>query len=151
MDARDQKDLEIANKSILTQKNGLWLVPSFNSNEQYTVDPNPEKSRCTCRDHKVRRAKCKHIFAGQFTIEQTIETTTTTKTADSKTSVTETVKVKRVTYKQEWSGYNGAQMHEKAQFQTLLYELCATVSQSVSRLLEQRQSIPNLPLSVAPP
>lgn len=112
MDAREQRGLEIANKTKLTRKGDLWLVPSENSNQQYTVDPNPEKPHCTCRDHEFRRATCKHIHAVLVVVERTKTVVTTTKIEKGKPAVTETVstetvKVKRVTYKQEWSSYLG--------------------------------------------
>lgn len=37
----------------------------------------------------------------------------------------------RKTYRQEWPAYNQAQTHEKARFQTLLYELCQSVEEPV--------------------
>lgn len=45
-------------------------------------------------------------------------------TADGQTVVTETVKVTRKTYTQNWPAYNAAQTHEKSELQALLYELC---------------------------
>jgi predicted nucleic acid-binding Zn finger protein len=71
MNAREQRGLEIANKARLTENNGLWLVPSENSNKQYTVDLASEQPRCTCRDYEFRRVRCKHIVAVQVTIERT--------------------------------------------------------------------------------
>lgn len=147
MDARQQRGLEIANTAKLTEKNGLWLVPSQNKNEQYTVDPNPEKPRCTCRDFEFRRARCKHIVAVLIVVERTKTVVTTTKIEEGKPAITETVsmetvKVKRVTYRQQWSSYNAAQTGEKARFQTLLYELCAGVEAPV-----QTFGRPRIPLA----
>jgi transposase len=147
MDARQQRGLEIANKARLVEKNGLWLVPSENSNQQYTVDPNPEKPHCTCRDHEFRRARCKHLYAVQFTLEE-IERTKTTVIEDGKTTVTETVKVKRKTYRQEWKSYNAAQTHEKSQFQALLYELCAAVETPVNRFGRPRLPVADMLFSM---
>lgn len=125
MDAREQRGLEIATKSKLTHKNGLWLVPSQHSGQQYTVDTTADEPRCTCRDFEFRRARCKHIIAVQVTVERT-KTTTTKTTAKGKTkTVIETVKVKRLTYAQAWTSYNASQVGEKREFQVLLYELCA--------------------------
>jgi transposase len=45
-------------------------------------------------------------------------------TSDGRTVVTETVKVTRKTYTQNWPAYNAAQTHEKSELQALLYELC---------------------------
>ena len=147
MDAREQRGLEIANKTKLTRKGDLWLVPSENSNQQYTVDPNPEKLHCTCRDHEFRRATCKHIHAVLIVVERTKTVVTTTKIEEGKPAVTETVstetvKVKRVSYSQPWSSYNKAQTFEKSQFQALLYELCATVEAPI-----QTNGRPRIPLA----
>jgi transposase len=147
MDAREQRGLDIANKTQLTRKGDLWLVPSENSNQQYTVDPNPEKPHCTCRDHEFRRARCKHIHAVLIIVERTKTVVTTTKIKEGKPAVaetvsTETVKVKRVSYSQPWSSYNKAQTFEKSQFQALLYELCATVEPPI-----QTNGRPRIPLA----
>lgn len=48
----------------------------------------------------------------------------------------------RRTYRQEWPAYNMAQTHEKANFQTLLYELCQTIEEPM-----QRFGRPRLPMS----
>jgi transposase len=152
MDVREQKGLEIASKSKLTQHGSLWLVPSENSNQQYTVDPNPDKPHCTCRDHEYRRAKCKHIHAVLIVVERT--KTTTTKTVEAKgvkatvTETVETVKVKRVTYKQEWAAYNRAQTQEKSQFQALLYALCANVETPINRFGRPRLPIADMLFSM---
>ena len=70
-----------------------------------------------------------------FTIER--ETT-----ADGQTVVTETLKVTRKTYTQEWKAYNTAQTHEKSELQALLYELCKSLPEP-----EQRTGRPRLSLS----
>jgi transposase len=153
MDAREQRGLEIANKSTLTQKNGLWLVPSANSNQQYTVDLTPEKPRCTCRDHEFRHAVCKHIHAVLIVIERTKTVVTTTTVEEGKPAVTqtvstETVKVKRVTYKQEWASYNAAATHEKSEFQALLYALCAGVENPIQTFGRPRLPMADMLFSV---
>jgi hypothetical protein len=127
MDARKQRGLEIANKSKLTrQSKDLWLVPSASGGDAYTVEMNPHKPHCTCRDYEFRQNKCKHIHAVEITIQRK---TTKTEIKDGKTTVTETVETVKVkkTYRQEWSAYNKAQTGEKREFQTLLYELCAGI------------------------
>ena len=55
-----------------------------------------------CPDHEERRAKCKHLWAVE--IRQTIETA-----PDGSTVVTESIKVTRKTYAQNWPAYNAAQ------------------------------------------
>ena len=108
---------------------GKWTVPSASSSEKYTVDLNSNSKRCTCPDYELRRCKCKHIFAVEYSIQKRREVTTTIETKDGTTTktetVTETVKVtKRTTYQQNWPAYNAAQTNEKAMFQVLLHDLC---------------------------
>lgn len=52
---------------------------------------------------------------------------------DGTTVVTETVKVTRKTYSQDWKSYNHAQTHEKSELQALLYELCKVLPEPVER------------------
>src|SRR6266540_1225399 len=77
--------------------------------------------------------RCKHVWAVSFTM--TAETTETTEEGSS--TVTE-----RVTYSQEWSTYNRAQVEEKDTFLRLLAELCSQVPQP-----PQATGRPRLPLS----
>ena len=58
--------------------------------------------------------------------------------------MTETVKVTRKTYTQDWKAYNTAQTHEKSELQALLYELCRNVPEPEKRKGRGR---PQLPLS----
>ncbi len=126
MEERELKGLEIAAKSKLTQKGNMWLVPSQSGiPEKYSVALSAdEKPQCTCRDYEFRNENCKHIFAVQYTIERE-------QTDDGQTVVTETVKVVRKTYSQNWPAYNAAQTHEKSELQGLLYELCRTLPEPV--------------------
>jgi len=135
MEEREIKGLQIAAKSKLTRKGGLWLVPSQTTKQQkYTVAVNGEKPECTCRDHEFTNDKCKHIFAVEYTIERE-------QTSDGQT-FTETVKVTRKTYSQNWPAYNAAQTQEKSQLQALLYELCRSIPEP-----EQQRGRPCLPLA----
>src|ERR1700720_3375498 len=120
MEAREIKGLEIAAKTKPTRKgkSNIWLVPSQSGKqEKYSVALNDEKPTCTCRDHEFTSDRCKHICAVEYTIERE-------QTADGQTVVTETMKVTRKTYAQNWPAYNAAQIHEKSELQALLYELC---------------------------
>jgi len=80
-------------------------------------------------------ARCKHIFAVEYTIERE-------QTSDGASVVTETVKVTRKTYRQNWPAYNAAQTHEKSELQALLYELCRSVPEP-----EQHRGRPRLSLA----
>jgi len=122
MEMREQKGIVIATKASLKRDGNLWLVPSQAGHGKYKVDA--EAKRCSCPDFEIRKAKCKHIFAVEYTIQ--CEQTVTTKAADGATTTTtvkETVKVRK-TYKQEWPAYNKAQTNEKRLFLYLLHQLC---------------------------
>ena len=110
MDARQEKGLQIAATTKLVPEGNMWLVPSQAGKGKYVVDS--DANQCTCPDFEARQTTCKHIYAVSFTIER--ETTT-----DGHTVVTETVKVTRKTYTQEWKAYNTAQTHEKSELQAL--------------------------------
>lgn len=154
MDARQQKGQEIAAKSNITRKGGLWVVPSQSSGREYTVNLDSDKPHCTCRDHEFRRSVCKHIVAVQVVVERTKTVTTTTveatdgQPAITQTVTTETVKVKRTTYKQEWKQYNEAQAYEKSEFLALLYGLTNSVEEPVQTFGRPRLSFADTIFSV---
>ncbi len=135
MEERELKALQIAAKSKLTRKGNTWLVPSQAGNGEYKVNPNPDAPHCTCPDHEHTQARCKHIFAVEYVIERE-------QTADGQTVVTETVKVTRKTYSQNWPAYNAAQTTEKSHLQALLYELCRSIPEP-----EQQRGRPRLSLA----
>jgi transposase len=135
MEPREQKALEIAAKSKLIRKGDIWTVPSQAGPKRYTVDPNPQEPHCTCPDFEARQVRCKHIFAVEYTIQRE-------QTSDGQTIVTESVRVTRKTYKQEWPAYNKAQTNEKSHFLAFLYELCSGIEEPV-----QTFGRPRLPLA----
>jgi transposase len=123
MNAREQKGLEIAARLGVVQRDGEWIVPSQSGGGKYkVVAADSDTPYCTCPDYELRKAKCKHIFAVEYTViaEQVTDGETTT------TTVTKSV---RVTYTQDWTAYNTAQTNEKALFQKLLYDLCNGVGE----------------------
>lgn len=123
MNMRELKGRVIADKFKIVQQGGLYLVPSQSGKGKYKVDANAQT--CSCPDYEIRHAKCKHIYAVETTIRREKITVTEAKADGSvKTTTTETVKVSRKTYKQEWPAYNKAQTMEKAQFLYLLHQLC---------------------------
>ena len=79
----DQKALAIAAKSKLTKRGDNWIVPSQTGSGKYTVDS--ELQHCTCLDYELRKLKCNHIFAVEYTIECEQRITETT---DGETSTT---------------------------------------------------------------
>lgn len=148
MDARQQRGLVIADRYQLKPIGGIWSVPSTSSKDRYKVDP--DAGRCSCPDSEVRRAKCKHLWAVEITMQrETTRTVEATQYADGTTTITarettKTVKTARVTYKQEWPAYNAAQTHEKDLFVTLLHELCRGIKEPPPR---QGPGRPRLPLA----
>jgi hypothetical protein len=113
MNTRELKGQLIAQRANITRQGNLYLVPSQSGRGKYKVDPISQY--CSCPDFEMRQQKCKHIYAVEHKIEKT------------KTTVTETVKVTRKTYRQEWPAYNKAQTQEKKLFQYLLHQLCQGV------------------------
>ncbi len=136
MEERELKALQIAAKSKLTRRGKTWLVPSQSvRGAQYTVKLDPKEPECSCPDFEGRKLRCKHIFAVEYTIERD-------ETPDGETVVTESFKVTRRTYPQDWKAYNVAQQHEKSELQSLLYELCRTIPEP-----EQYRGRPRLSLA----
>lgn len=135
MDAREQRGLEIAATKRLRQKGDLWIVPSQAGNGTYVVDPTEQRgATCTCPDYEARSARCKHVYAVEFTIRR--ETI-----APDGTVVAEQL---RLTYRQEWSAYNAAQVNEKERVAVLLRDLCAAIDSPL-----QARGRPRLPLADA--
>jgi transposase len=93
--------------------------------------------RCTCPDYEFRNARCKHIVAVEYVLMRE-------QTPDGRTVVTETIKVTRKTYSQDWKAYNAAQADEKSELQALLYELCKNLPEPVR---ERGKGRPPLSLS----
>lgn len=129
MDLRKQKGLEIAATTRLRRKGTLWLVPSQSGKgDHYSVAYNGDKSSCSCADHEIEKAKCKHIHAVEFTL--------------ARTRPTPKAAPKRQTYGQNWTNYNAAQTNEKDKVVELLRGLCEGITQP-----KQGRGRPRLPLS----
>jgi transposase/predicted nucleic acid-binding Zn finger protein len=136
LNIRELRGLDIANRYTIKQENGFWFVPSASGkSNRYKVCLNSQK--CTCPDFEIRRKKCKHIFAAEFSFEQDFLTELSTK------EIPQIYKPvpKRKTYKQDWVAYDKAQTCEKSEFQFLLAELCKGVGEP-----SQTKGRPRLPL-----
>lgn len=130
---REIRGIDIAKRYVIKEENGLWLVPSTSGKStRYKVCLKSQK--CTCPDFELRRQKCKHIFAVEYTFEQEILNSFNT---------LETAKIarSRKTYPQDWHAYNKAQTREKADFQKLMTELCKGIGEPA-----QTMGRPRLPL-----
>src|SRR5829696_7571712 len=126
MSIREAKGREIADKARITKSGDLYLVPSQSGGKKYKVDPVAQN--CSCPDFEFTQATCKHMFAVAFTVERERKTVTETQPdGATTTTVTETVKVTRKTYPQDWPAYNMAQTKEKAIFLYLLHQLAQGV------------------------
>jgi transposase len=140
MEEREIKGLEIAATAKLQRAGNRWFVPSQTNPGRggdhglYTVEADPTNPQCTCPDYQYRQQRCKHIFAVEYTIKHE-------ETSDGQTVVTETLKVTKQTYSQDWPAYNKAQTEEKSQFQTLLHQLCKGIGEP-----SQKTGRPRLPL-----
>ena len=134
---REVKALQIAAKSKLRRKGNTWFVPSQAGQGEYEVTHGLFEPRCTCRDYEFRNARCKHIVAVEYVLMR--ETA-----PDGSTVVTETVKVTRKTYSQDWKSYNTAQTHEKSEIQALLYELCKGLLEPEQRTGRPRCSVASM-------
>ncbi len=69
LNVRELRGLDIANRYTIKRENNFWFVPSSSGkSERYKVCLKAQK--CTCPDFEIRRQKCKHIFAAEFSFEQ---------------------------------------------------------------------------------
>ena len=134
---REIKALQIAAKTQLKRKGNVWFVPSQAGHGEYEVRPDPQAPRCTCPDYEFRNARCKHIVAVEYVLMREQK-------PDGSTVVTETVKVTRQTYTQDWKAYNTAQTHEKSEIQALLYELCKGLPEPMQRTGRPRLSLSDI-------
>jgi hypothetical protein len=134
---REIKALQIAAKSKLKRKGNTWFVPSQAGHGEYEVTHGLFEPRCTCRDFEFRNARCKHIVAVEYVLMREQK-------PDGSTVVTETVKVTRKTYSQDWPAYNAAQTKEKSEIQALLYELCKGLPEPIQRTGRPRLSLSDI-------
>ena len=136
LNVRELRGLDIANRYTIKQENGMWFVPSSSGkSERYKVCLQSQK--CTCPDFEIRRKKCKHIFAAEYSFEQGFLSELVSEKIPQKVISVP----KRKTYPQVWSAYNKAQTTEKSEFQFLLAELCKGVGEP-----SQIKGRPRLPL-----
>ncbi|MDT7543366.1 MAG: hypothetical protein QOE33_3270 [Acidobacteriota bacterium] len=123
MSLREAKGREIADKLRIVRDGNLYIVPSQSNSKKYKVDPTAQT--CSCPDHEYTGFKCKHLIAVELTIKREIKTTTKiAPNGQTTTTTTETVKVTRKTYPQQWRAYNTAQTQEKKLFLYMLRQLC---------------------------
>src|SRR5665213_3971896 len=139
VDERQERGLALAkNTGIKALYAGAWIVPSATGAGSYVV--NVEAATCSCPDHETRAVKCKHQWAVEFVMSETVSETVVETNGD--TTTTETTRQVRVKYTQNWSAYNAAQTTEKEHVGDLLRALCAGIVQPA-----QGKGRPRLPLA----
>lgn len=131
MDGRQERGAAIGAKGDVLGEGDRWYVRSQGTHGR-TYKVNPVSGNCTCPDHDETQAHCKHIWAVQILMTQETH-------PDGTTTITQAA---RMTYSQEWSSYNRAQVGEKDTFMRLLADLCKGVPQP-----PQLKGRPRLPLS----
>ena len=121
-DVREERGRQLARMGTIRKTGRRWVVPSqTRPAERYLVDV--EGAACTCPDFELRKGTCKHQHAVLFWIAWGCD-------VDADGNVTETITVKRKTYRQkDWGAYNASQHHEKEYVERLLRALCAGVAQ----------------------
>ncbi len=130
-EGRQRRGLAISALTKIGQNQLGYMVPSQSGKGDYVVALG-DAPFCTCPDFESRQAKCKHVYAVEYTVER--ETG-----ADGSTTVTESVNVSETS---EWTIYNQAQTHETERFSELLQDLCEGIENP-----PQPTGRPRLPLS----
>lgn len=118
MDMRKQKAEQIVRQNAITKTGKGWSVISQSGNGSYMVRQEQGRFICSCPDFQLRHQPCKHALAISMVV---------LKWFDNKGE--KIFEIKKMTYPQNWSAYNNAQINEKETFMKLLYELCKEVEE----------------------
>ena len=116
---RKERGRMIAKTCEIRHEEGNWIVPSQATTGSYKVWLDNFQPKCNCPDYQIRKCKCKHTFAVEFTLEQKV---------DKKGNMT-TIKTMKVTYAQDWASYDYASINQKLFFLELLSDLTKTIEQ----------------------
>lgn len=116
---REQRGLLIAQKYRIRRTDKGFEVPSQFNKGKYLVKIRYDKKTCNCPDYEVRKKKCKHIFAVEYTLKEEIDN-------KGKPIIVETVKK---TYPQNWKQYNISQQTEKEKLMELLADITSRIRQ----------------------
>lgn len=114
---REIRGRQIARAGKIRRVGRKYVVPSQTRGGDvgsYLVDVSSDA--CTCPDHTLRGVRCKHVEAVFYAVLLQSET-------DADGTVTETVTIKRKTYRQS-PAYTTAQVHEKERVEHMLRALC---------------------------
>jgi transposase len=132
MDRREMKGVQIAHSGSISETPKGWIVPSQSGKGSYLVYKEGEETKCNCPDCEMRGTKCKHQWAVEYFIKESVDEEGN-KTVE---------KVVRVTYSQNWKAYNKAQNEEIRLFDELLKDLAENVEEG-----EQKKGRPRLSIN----
>lgn len=141
MEVRQQRGLEIAALYKIERKGDHYVVPSQSGKGTYKVKTAPDPDNCTCPDFLATHAKCKHVFAVEFTLQR--------ETPSTPQVIPEIPLREKKLYRQNWPAYRLAQIHEKARFQELLHTLCAGIDEPIQLTGRSRVPLPDIIFAAA--
>jgi len=113
------KGMQMAHLGRISETPKGWIVPSESGSGAYIVYKEGEETKCNCPDCQMRKVKCKHQWAVEYFIKESIDE------AGNKTIE----KVVKMTYTQNWKAYNEAQNNEIRMFDELLKDLVASIEE----------------------
>ena len=116
---REQRGKLIAQKYRIRRTDKCYEVPSQFNKGKYLVKVRYDKKECNCPDYELRKCKCKHIHAVEYTLKEEID-------KEGNTVITQTVKK---TYPQNWKSYNISQQTEKEKLMELLADITSRIRQ----------------------
>ncbi|MBT4271783.1 transposase [archaeon] len=116
---REQRGQLIAQKYRIRRTDKGYEVPSQFNKGKYLVKVRYDKKECNCPDYELRKCKCKHIHAVEYTLKKEID-------KEGNTVITQTVKK---TYPQNWKSYNISQQTEKEKLMELLADITSRIRQ----------------------
>jgi transposase len=134
MDRREMKGVQIAHSGRISETPKGWIVPSQSGEGAYLVYDEDGKTKCNCPDCEMRGTKCKHQWAVEYFIKESVD--------EEGNKIVE--KVVRGTYSQNWQAYNESQMQEITLFDQLLKDLVKSIDEPER---EGRRGRPQLCLS----
>ena len=117
--SREQRGQLIAQKYRIRRTDKGYEVPSQFNKGKYLVKVRYDHKECNCPDYEVRRQKCKHIYAVEYSLKKEID-------EEGNTILTQTVKK---TYPQNWKAYNISQQTEKEALMELLADITSKIRQ----------------------
>ena len=131
MDRREMKGVQIAHSGRISETPKGWIVPSQSGKGAYLVYEEDGKTKCNCPDCETRGTKCKHQWAVEYFIKESID--------EEGNKIVE--KGIRVTYSQNWKAYNKAQNDEIRLFDELLKDLVENVEEPEGNKRRGRPSL----------